>query len=84
MCDFVGKAGGMLFISPSPLAGSRQRTPMAAPEPSPPSTHSPHCVLYKYVCMTDLAPRIPVSDVIFGKLLSNRGKCFGGSNFSVW
>lgn len=40
--------------------------------------------LYKYVCMTDLAARVPVSDVIFGELLSNRGKCFGGSNFSVW
>jgi len=53
-------------------------------EPSPPSAHSPHCTLYKYVCAMDLAPRVPVSDVIFGKLLSNHGKCFGSSNFSVW
>lgn len=84
MCEFVGKREGCLFVYPSPLAGSQRLTPMAASEPSLPSIYSLRCVLYKYVCMTDLAPRIPVSDVIFEKLLSNHGKCFGGSNFSVW
>lgn len=82
--SWLEKPRGGCPLTPPPLAGSRQLPPLAAPEPSPPSTRSPHCLLYKYVCMTDLAPHIPVSDVILGKLLSNHGKCFGGSNFSVW
>lgn len=73
-----GKGGRCPFLCPLSLAGSQPLTPLAAPGPGALRG------LYKYVCMTDLAPRVPVSDVIFGELLSNRGKCFGGSNFSVW
>lgn len=83
--EFVSRGrDGCLLIYPHPPAASQQFTPTAAAASSPPSVRSPRRVLYKYVCMTDLAPRIPVSDVILGKLLSNHGKCFGGSNFSVW
>lgn len=72
--------------------GERRAEPIPVPpvpgwQPALDASGSAGCALrglYKYAGTAAPAPRVPVSDVTFGGLLSNPGKCFGGSNFSAW